>query len=76
MKYTTEIIEIITKYKKINLELSELEQNVNILELRKNELIKNLSENKQREDSLIDKIVKETGKPPDYYKIMLELNEY
>jgi hypothetical protein len=76
MKYLNEIKEIVTEYDKINAGLSELEKMAKMLEIRKNELIQALDTNRVNENTLIDKIVAETGAPPDYYKIMLELNEH
>jgi|LakMenEpi03Aug12_release.lakeMendotaPanAssembly.Ray.scaffolds.fasta_scaffold656004_2 hypothetical protein len=76
MEYLTEIKEIVTEYDKINAGLSELEKMANLLEIRKNELMHALDSNRLKEKSLIDKIVAETGKAPDYYKIMLDLNEH
>lgn len=76
MEYLNEIKEIVTEYDKINAGLSELEKMANLLEIRKNELIQALDTNRLKEKALIDKIVAETGKTPDYYKIMLELNEH
>jgi len=76
MEYLTEIKEIVTEYDKINAGLSELEKMANLLEIRKNELMHALDSNRVKEKALIDKIVEETGKAPDYYKIMLNLNEH
>lgn len=75
MEYLNEIKEIVSEYDKINAGLSELEKMTQLLELRKNELEHALSQNKQKEKALIDKIIEETGTAPDYYKIMLKLNE-
>jgi CHASE3 domain sensor protein len=75
MEYTTEIRQVISEYDKIHAGLNELEEMTKLLELRKNELDQALSSNREREKTLIDKIVRETGKAPDYYKIMNELNE-
>jgi hypothetical protein len=75
MEYLNEMKQIIAEYRKINDGLTDLESTSKLLELRKNELDLALSANREREFTLIDKIRKETGKEPDYYKIMLELNE-
>lgn len=75
MKYLGEIQEVVKEYDKIAAGLSELEKMTKMLDLRKLELEKALQDNRQREKSLIDKIVAETGKAPDYYEIMLKLNE-
>lgn len=74
MKYFNEIKQIVSEYDRINAGLSELEKMTNLLQLRKQELEHALNSNKEKEKALIDKIVKETGKQPDYYKIMQELN--
>ncbi len=75
MKYLSEIKEIVTEYDKIGAGLAELEKMTQMLDLRKLELEKALSDNKQKEKSLIDKIIAETGKAPDYFEIMTKLNE-
>lgn len=75
MKYLSEIKEIVAEYDKIGAGLAELEKMTQMLDLRKLELEKALSDNKQKEKSLIDKIIAETGKAPDYFEIMTKLNE-
>ena len=75
MKYLQEIKEIVSEYDKIGAGLAELEKMANLLEARKAELESALASNRQKEEALIDKIVEETGEKPDYYKIMLLLNE-
>lgn len=75
MEYINEIKEIVSEYDKIHAGLSELEKMAQLLELRKNELEVALAQNKEKEKTLIDKIITETGKAPDYYQIMLKLNE-
>jgi hypothetical protein len=47
---------------------------IELLNFRKTELETALDNNKNREKSLIDKIIEETGQAPDFYKIMSELN--
>jgi peptidoglycan hydrolase CwlO-like protein len=75
MQYLDEIKEIVTEYSKISAGLNELERMAELLQNRRSELDSALQGNKQKEAALIDKIVKETGEQPDYYKIMLKLNE-
>ena len=75
MIHIKEVKEVIAEYQKINAGIEELEKMTNLLNLRKLELDQALEKNKSREKALIDKIVAETGKMPDYYKIMMELNE-
>jgi len=75
MQYIDQIKEIVSEYQKIQAGIDELEKMTNLLNLRKLELENALNNNKEREKSLIDKIVSETGQVPDYYKIMMELNE-
>lgn len=75
MKYFKEIKSIVSEYDRINAGLSELEKMTNILQLRKEELEQALNSNKENEKTLIDKIVKETGEQPDYYKIMQHLTD-
>lgn len=75
MKYFKEIKSIVSEYDRINAGLSELEKMTNILQLRKEELEQALNSNKENEKALIDKIVKETGEQPDYYKIMQQLTD-
>jgi hypothetical protein len=74
MKYFKEIKNIVSEYDRIHAGLSELEKMTNVLHLRKEELEHALNSNKEKEKTLIDKIVKETGEQPDYYKIMQDLN--
>ena len=75
MIHINEVKEVIAEYQKINAGIEELEKMTSLLNLRKLELDQALEKNKSREKALIDKIVAETGKMPDYYKIMMELNE-
>jgi hypothetical protein len=75
MQYLNEIRDVVTEYGKISAGLSELEKMTQLLESRKTELESALVINKQKEKALIDKIEAETGKAPDYYQIMLKLNE-
>lgn len=75
MKYLNEIKEIVGEYDKINAGLAELEKMTELLNLRKSELANALENNKQREIALIDKIVAETGESPNYFEIMLKINE-
>ena len=75
MNHLKEIKEVISEYQKISAGIQELEKMTELLNFRKIELESALEKNKSREKSLIDKIVAETGQVPDYYKIMMELNE-
>lgn len=75
MKYLSEIKEIVKEYDTIGAGLNELEKMTKMLDLRKLELEKALADNKQKEKALIDKIIEETGKAPDYFEIMTKLNE-
>lgn len=75
MQYLSEIKEIVKEYDKIGAGLDELEKMTKMLDLRKLELEKALADNKQKEKALIDKIIAETGKAPDYFEIMTKLNE-
>lgn len=75
MQYLNEIKEIVKEYDKIGAGLDELEKMTKMLDLRKLELEKALADNKQKEKALIDKIIAETGKAPDYFEIMTKLNE-
>lgn len=75
MKYLSDIKEIVKEYDKIGAGLDELEKMTKMLDLRKLELEKALADNKQKEKALIDKIIAETGKAPDYFEIMTKLNE-
>lgn len=75
MKYINDIREIVDEYSSLNQELLELERMTNVLKAKQSEIDKKLSLNRERELSLIDKIVDETGEKPDFYKIMIELNE-
>ncbi len=71
----SEIKEIVEKYNLIRNRFSSLEQTVSMLQLQKSDLEMELQLTQDRERALIDKIKTETGEVPDYYKIMLALNE-
>ena len=75
MEYLSEIKEIVSSYDKISEGLLELERLTKALESRRAELDMALDANRKREAALIDKITKETGQAPDYFKIMQNLNE-
>jgi len=75
MQHIDQIKEVVLEYQRIQSGIDELEKMTNLLNLRKLELENALRNNRDREKSLIDKIVSETGQVPDYYKIMTELNE-
>ena len=74
MEHINEIREIVTEYGKITAGINELERMTQLLNFRKNELETALTNNRNREKALIDKIVEETGQAPDFYKIMSDLN--
>jgi hypothetical protein len=74
MEHINEIREIVNEYSKITSGINELERMTQLLNFRKTELETALNNNKNREKSLIDKIIEETGQAPDFYKIMSELN--
>jgi peptidoglycan hydrolase CwlO-like protein len=74
MEHINEIREILNEYSKITAGINELERMTQLLNFRKTELETALDNNKNREKSLIDKIIEETGQAPDFYKIMSELN--
>ena len=73
MQHIDQIKEVVLEYQRIQSGIDELEKMTNLLNLRKLELENALRNNRDREKSLIDKIVSETGQVPDYYKIMTEL---
>lgn len=70
-----EFRQIVNEYARIAAETDDLLKLIEELEIRKITLANDLEENKKLEEMLIDKIIKETGEKPDYYKIMVELNE-
>jgi prefoldin subunit 5 len=74
MEHINEIREIVNEYSKITSGINELERMTQLLNFRKTELETALNNNKNREKSLIDKIIEETGQAPDFYKIMSDLN--
>ena len=75
MNYKEEIKQIVSEYDRIRIGVDDLDKRIQQLLMEKNEYDQALSVNKSKESELIDRMVRETGKQPDYYKIMLELNE-
>lgn len=75
MEYKKEIKKIVSTYSELGLEFGLLSDQAEKIQSRLIEIQTILDKTKLEEKSLIDKIVKETGSAPDYYKIMLELNE-
>lgn len=73
--YVLEIKELVQKYNSIRDQFANLENMVSMLQLQKSELEMELQLTQDKERALIDKIKTETGEVPDYYKIMLALNE-
>jgi peptidoglycan hydrolase CwlO-like protein len=61
MEHINQIREIVNEYSKITAGINELERMTQLLNFRKNELETALTNNKNREKALIDKIVEETG---------------
>lgn len=70
-----EIKQLIERYDQISKGFSQIEQEVSLLQSRKTELEEELQLTRDREMALIDKIKKETGELPDYFKMMQALNE-
>lgn len=74
MEYIKEIKRIVEHYAYLNEKLNELIIETNRLQQKKDRLEKSIESTKLEEAALIDKITKETGSVPDYYKIMQEIN--
>lgn len=70
MQYIEEIQQIVEKYSKIRKDLSRLDEQAKSLNLRKNQIEFELSQTREVEKALIDKIKTETGESPDFYKIL------
>jgi hypothetical protein len=75
IEYVPQIKKIVERYAKIKSELLKLEEQTLSLNLRKNQIEFELSETREAEISLIDKIKIETGEIPDFYKISQGLLE-
>jgi hypothetical protein len=73
VKYLSEIKTIVTEYSRIRESLSLLDEQAKILELQKNQIELRLSQVREDEARLIDRIKTETGKAPDFYKITQDL---
>ena len=73
-QYITEINRIVDKYKSIGISMRSLEEQLKLLALRKQEIELDLAKTREEERSLIDKIKNETGRDPDFYKILQEVN--
>ena len=75
MRHLEEIKKIISDYNRIRKSLSIIEEQTRLLTLQKNQVELELAKLREAETLLIDKIKSETGKSPDFYKIIQELNE-
>lgn len=73
MKYLEEIQQLVKEYSKFNSDIEILHQETIKLELKKQQLDSKLMELREAEKQLIDKIKIDTGKDPDFFKIMQEL---
>jgi capsular polysaccharide biosynthesis protein len=73
MQYIDEIQQIVKTYTKIRKSLNSLEEQARSLNLRKNQIEFELSQTREIEKSLIDKIKAETGETPDFYKILQDI---
>lgn len=71
--YLPEIKSIVSKYAKVRRELRELAEQTESLNLRKLQIEMELNSTREAEALLIDKIRKESGEEPDFYKIMQDL---
>ena len=74
MENLQEVKEIVNRYIRLNTELSDLLFETERLNQKRIKLQEEIELTKLEEVSLIDKITKETGTSPDYFKIMQELN--
>jgi len=75
MEHKDEIRKIVSEYDRIRVGVDALDKRIQELLLEKNEFDSALTINKQKEAELMERIVRETGEQPDYYKIMMELHE-
>lgn len=73
--YISEIKKIVAEYSRIKGEMARLEEMVKSLRLRQNQIEIELSQTREVEMALIDKIKIETGKDPNFYKILQEITE-
>lgn len=74
MTHLTEIKKIINKYARIKNALDSLEERTKLLNLEKNQIELELAQAREEERTLIDKIIQQTGKEPDFYKMLKEIN--
>jgi len=74
INYISEIKQILAKYSSIKREMSNLEDHVRSLKLRQNQIELELSQTREIERALIDKIKIETGEEPNFYKILEEIS--
>ena len=76
ISYFSEIKKIVEKYGQLRKEMDSLIEQVESLDLRKKDLEHRLSQTREEEIALIDKIKIETGEDLDFYKILLELKDH
>lgn len=74
-QYFDEIRKIIESYSRIKFEMDKLTQQVESLKLKKQAVELSLSQIREAEAALIDKIKIETGEDPDFYEIFQELSK-
>ena len=72
-KYYREIRKFVDRYESIQKRANLMEEQVNLLMQKKQELELELSQTREEERILIDKIRRETGKEPDFYKMLQQL---
>jgi len=72
--YIEEIRSIVNLYKAIEELMNSLLEEVNLLNLKKQDIELKLAQNKEDERNLIDKIKRETGKDPNLYEILQSIN--
>ena len=73
-QYFDEIKKIVESYSRIKSEMDRLTQQVESLKLKKQDIELALSQIREAEATLIDKIKIETGQDPDFYEIFQELS--
>lgn len=73
MKYLDEIKDIVNTYRQLSFRANEIQIETNKLLERKQSLDAEYAKNKELEEALIDKIIKETGKKPNYFEIFQKL---
>jgi hypothetical protein len=72
-KYFDEIRKIINDYSRVKAEMDKLTQQVESIKLKKQDIELSLSQIREAEATLIDKIKIETGEEPDFYEIFQEV---